>query len=877
MKFGHAVWLGYLFLCLSGPLLWAGGSGLNVVVVVNGTSTNSLQVGNYYCERRQVPPNNVLRIYWTNSGPATSWATSDMTNVLLAPLASMLTSRQLTNQIDYLVLSMDIPYRVIDQFGTNKDSTTSALFYGFKTNFGSPYPNGAYPGCASDPPGSSNSYAGSEMIFRQSAPGNVTWSNIMATMITSSGDFTMSDTVIDQGVNSDATFPSQTVFLEKSDDPARNVRFPTFDNAIFNARLSGYFPMQQTNNDYLGNLGFTHGLQSGYYFSYLALTAFVPGAMGDNLTSASGYLFDDGSGQLHATDFLAAGASGSYGTVDEPCNYLQKFPSPQIYFYQSRGFSLAECYYMGVTNPYQGILVGEALAAPFAAPGQGTWNSLPPYALLSGTTNLSYHFSASGAMRPISQADLFVDGVWFQTLTNIPPGTNNNLTITINGVQTNYTVPAGATLASIGTALTARLNANSYSNLTKAAAWAHGDRIELQYTITNNLGSHVPISVASTIGTGSAFTTFLAASGSSFLDTTAFGTHYLEVDPGSIAPAIGSWLLLTITKTNGAVVKVGSTNSGSFNTIPLLVSNLLNMVSSNPQLTGPDGCNAQDFIDYGNFGYNPAPASFNLLPQSPGWAASFMQATLTGSSPLYFSVLPAGAHAVQDNVPDLRSRAHLYLTQGVTNLSGSFSLNTANLPNGYHDLTVVAYEGSHVRTQTRATQTVRIQNGALAATLSVLSGASNTVMGLPLQFSVTANTSSISKIELFGTGGSLGSVTGQSNATFTVSSSLMGLGLHPFYAVVTGNTGAQYRTATTWIRLVTIPPFVEPPFSLTMTSPPPRLSWPATAGRSYDILSSPNATQPLQFRLSIIPSNSPALWIETNGSPENFYKVRTSN
>ena len=47
--------------------LWAGGSGLNVIVVVNQNSTNSVQLGNHYCEQRGVPPQNVLRMTsWTN-------------------------------------------------------------------------------------------------------------------------------------------------------------------------------------------------------------------------------------------------------------------------------------------------------------------------------------------------------------------------------------------------------------------------------------------------------------------------------------------------------------------------------------------------------------------------------------------------------------------------------------------------------------------------------------------------------------------------------------------------------------------------------------------------------------------------------------------
>ena len=87
---------------------------------------------------------------------------------------------------------------------------------------------------------------------------------------------------------------------------------------------------------------------------------FAPGAIADNLTSFGGGIFEN-SGHTGPLDYLNAGATASYGTIIEPCNYLEKFASPRNYFYQSRGFSVAECYYLSVTNPYQGLLLGEPL------------------------------------------------------------------------------------------------------------------------------------------------------------------------------------------------------------------------------------------------------------------------------------------------------------------------------------------------------------------------------------------------------------------------------------------------------------------------------------------------------------------------------------
>ena len=62
------------------------------------------------------------------------------------------------------------------------------------------------------------------------------------------------------------------------------------------------------------------------------------------------------------------------------------------------------------------------------------------------------------------------------------------------------------------------------------------------------------------------------------------------------------------------------------------------------------------------------------------------------------------------------------MTAGLTNLAVSFALDTTTLADGYHQLTAVAYEGSHVRTQTRLDQSVVIHNTPLSATLSVAPG-----------------------------------------------------------------------------------------------------------------------------------------------------------
>ena len=218
-----------------------------------------------------------------------------------------------------------------------------------------------------------------------------------------------------------------------------------------------------------------------------------------------------------------------------------------------------------------------------------------------------------------------------------------------------------------------------------------------------------------------------------------------------------------------------------------------------PTLQGSDGVVAEDFHRLRCQFSQPQPSS-TCAPAPRAGTPRSSRPTFPVRRRLPSS-LPARSRLDQ-NLPDLQPRNHLYVTAGVTNLPLTFAFNTTTQADGYHELTAVAYEGSHVRTQKRVAQTVRIQNTPLAATFTTLLGGTNTALEATLQFSVVANTNNISKIELFSTGGSLASVLNQSNAVFSVAGTNLGLGLHPFYAIVTASSGKQYRTETKWIRLV---------------------------------------------------------------------------
>ena len=843
-----------VLLTFSWPLIgFSGGSGLNVMVVVDPNSPNSLALGNYYCEKRHVPPQNVVRLAnWTGGNIA--WTRGQFQTALLNPLLSQISACGLGSQIDFVLLSVDIPYEVVETDSVN--STTAVLYYGFKPNIAPPQETMS----CSLPLFSSNSYSFSEAVFRDSPPDTAPPNAFLAMMLTAS-NLAAAKLTVDQGLASDGTFPTAPVYLAMTSDSQRTARQVLFSDALFDTRINGNMTVIITNQDSPLGLSGLLGYQTGAAQFNLQPSTFIPGAIADSLTSFGGQLFQP-NGQTSLLAFLAAGATASYGTVLEPCVHLEKFPSPRDYFYQARGFSIAESYYQSLSNPYQGLLVGEPLASPFARCGIASWN-LPPGAMLTGTTNLAMQFSASDCANPIQQIDLFVDGTFFETLTNVPPTESNAVSLAINGHTIEYIVPTNATLQSIAAGLSQAIN--QLSKTTQVTATSLGDRLALRSSDPKKTGDTVSLTVAPPITSGPPCTTFITASRSAFLDSPACAIGSFDLNTGLAWP--GDYLSIEVVKANGIGITFWATNTDYNIPLTTLARNLADQVNTNPVLQTPDGVTAAVTSSD-----NPASVgAFIIQARASGLAPSQIQVRLTASQPHFW--LSPGTN-LDANLKDVQPRNHIYVSAGVTNLSLVFPLNTTTLSDGYHDLTAVAYEGTHVRTQTSVTRSIIVSNTPFTASIQAPEGGTNWGVEAILPFSITANTQTIATIEFFSTGGSLSVVTNQPSATFSVSGSYLGAGLHPFYAVLTDTAGARCRTETKWLRLVSD----EVPFPLTITGTPPRLSWPAIPGRHYDVLRALDPQTAFQLRQTIVPTNQYGQWLE--GAAEvgtnSFYRVLSS-
>ena len=837
-----------LFVFLQALAVLGGGSGLNVIVIVNQNSPDSVQLGNDYCEKRGVPPQNLFRMTgWT--GGSVSWTRQQCEAILRDPLLSMLAAAGLTNQAQYVLMSMDIPYSVVDNDSAN--STTAFLFYGFKTN--SAVPAGV-PTTCSLPDFSSNSFAFFEAPFDQAKPNTASTNSFLSLMLTDNS-LAQAQAILLRGIAADSSFPTQTVYLQKTSDRDRSVRFFTFDNAIFDSRIRGDSSVVRISSNFIGFENI-RGLSTGFQNLSLLSDAFIPGAFGDSLTSYAGALFVPNP-QTTLLEFLHAGAAASYGTVAEPCAYLQKFPDPLAYFYQTRGFNLAESYYLSILNPFQGLLVGEPLCAPFARPAQADWSGLTNGTPLSGAVSLptAAFFSTSSSVL-LDQVDLFLDGAFVKTLTNVAPAPGNVLAVSLHGSAIQYSVPQGASLRSLTAGLAAALNTES--NVTRVLALPTDDRIELQGLDLATPGTSIPVIASASAGSAGGVTILTSASRPDFLDTIATGYVGLAV---TNVVAQGDWLRLQVTKTNGAQISVSVTNNTPDTNTSDLCQLLMDAINAEPALQASDGLIAADLFSDVNI------AEFFLYARSAGWPAAQVRAELTSSPDL--AVIPPGIHTLEDNLTDLRPRNHLYLSSGLSQLSVSPPLDTTRLADGFHELTLVCYEGTGVRTQTRLSRTILVQNTTLSAALSSNLTGTNVTLDAPLLFTVTANANAVSTIELFSSGGSLEVVSNQASVTFTVPSSLLGIGLHPFYALVTDASGHQYRTGQTSIRIV-------PSIQLGISGPPFVLSWPAVTGVAYDVLSATNLGSPFQKAQTLVAPGPIVQWPIPFGSSANFFRVRLS-
>lgn len=252
-------------------------------------------------------------------------------------------SRKTPIQVQAYVLTWAAPYRV------DCMSITAAFTFGFDEAF-----------CTQTCSGTKyNPY------FNSASHTPYSDYKIRPAMALAAVNFSEAKKLIRRGIASDSTFLRSTGYLVSTNDKARNVRSEIYPTSI--EYLGSKLRLERVDADYIKSKN-----DVLFYFTgvvtvpELQTNRFLPGAIADHLTSTGGQLTD--STQMSSLRWLEAGATGSYGTVVEPCNLADKFPSPGILItHYLAGDTLIEAYWKSVSMPGQGIFIGEPLARPYAA------------------------------------------------------------------------------------------------------------------------------------------------------------------------------------------------------------------------------------------------------------------------------------------------------------------------------------------------------------------------------------------------------------------------------------------------------------------------------------------------------------------------------
>lgn len=304
-----------------------------LAIIINDDEPNSVEIGEYYRQARNVPAENVVHVRIPNH-PRKLDAEQ---------------FRQLKEQIDAklgphieaVLMVWTAPYAV------ECNSITAAYTMGFDAGLceapcGPAKPSLYFNSASADPQG--------EHGMRLS-------------MLLPTDSVAAAKALIGRGVASGFSVPPASAYYLTTSETARNSRAPFFPRA--GTVPSRKLTIKRLNADVLESEKDIMIYQTGMaWVSKLNTLQFLPGALADSLTSVGGDLL--GTGQMSSLRWLEAGATASYGTVTEPCNYWQKFPQPTVLLsHYLRGVTAIEAYWRSVAWPAQGVFIGEPLAAPY--------------------------------------------------------------------------------------------------------------------------------------------------------------------------------------------------------------------------------------------------------------------------------------------------------------------------------------------------------------------------------------------------------------------------------------------------------------------------------------------------------------------------------
>ena len=311
----------------------------HVAVIFNQQDAKSVEVSQYYVAARNIPKQNLIGI--DLSGDVQNNISPERFEQIKQAIDS-----KLTPDIQVIVMVWSAPFAV----GCN--SITSAMTLGYDAKQ-----------CENTcGVGKQSAYFNSPSLQPYRDFG------MRLSILIPTDSVASAKALIDRGVLSSFSVNEGTAYFLKTKDDARSKPRERFFPKDLSTVQSRKLYLRTLDSEFI-----MHRRDVMFYFTgqvsvaHLNTLNFLPGAVGDHLTSFGGDIKPDNPSRI--TQWTDAGTTGSFGTVSEPCNYWQKFSNPQVLLsHYLAGQTLIESYWKSVAWPAQGLLIGEPLAAPYQKP-----------------------------------------------------------------------------------------------------------------------------------------------------------------------------------------------------------------------------------------------------------------------------------------------------------------------------------------------------------------------------------------------------------------------------------------------------------------------------------------------------------------------------
>ena len=316
----------------------------NIGILVKNNDALSLRTALLYKQERNIPEAHIFYLDLPNKSNISPKQFKAAYQTLMD---------QVGDDIQAFVATWKAPYRV------GCMSITSALAFGYDQKWCQPKKKGCFP-------------TPNSVYFNSDSTNPWQDLKIRPTMLLTGKNYEAIHALVQRGVQSDGTRPKGHAYLIQTKDKARSTRAELFKHFAKNfpshPLLQVHFLNASTPSmiDYISHKENVMFYQTGLKkVPEIQTNHYLPGAIADHLTSAGGNGLGE-QGQMKAFRWLEAGATGSYGTVVEPCNFVQKFPNPEILIPRYlQGETLIEAYWKSVLQPSEGLFIGEPLAKPY--------------------------------------------------------------------------------------------------------------------------------------------------------------------------------------------------------------------------------------------------------------------------------------------------------------------------------------------------------------------------------------------------------------------------------------------------------------------------------------------------------------------------------